>query len=119
LTAGWGDIAIAAAALPVAWAIHRQVSGWAAWTFAWNLLGFADLLTAVTLGVGSAPNSPVRFIFESPNSGAIASLPGVLIPGVLVPLYLLSHLAIFAQLRRRIAEERRLRQAGGLAWQRS
>lgn len=67
---------------------------------AWNVLGFVDLLTAVTLGVGSAPNSPVRFIFESPNSGAIGSLPWLLIPGVLVPLYLLTHVAIFAQLGR-------------------
>lgn len=104
--AGWGDIGVAVAALPLAWAIHRKAAGWRPLTFAWNLIGFADLLTAVTLGVGSAPNSPVRFIFESPNNGLVASLPWVFIPAVLVPLYLMIHIAIFGQLARAMAEKR-------------
>jgi len=54
----------------------------------------------VTLGVGSALNSPVRFIYETPNSGAVAALPWVLIPAVLVPVYLIAHLAVFAQVTR-------------------
>lgn len=115
MVAGWGDIGVALAALPLAWAIRQDVSGWRTLAFVWNLFGFVDLLTAVTLGVGSAPNSPVRFIFESPNSGAIASLPWVLIPGVLVPLYLLTHIAIFAQLSRGIARKHQRRPGGGLA----
>ncbi len=119
MSAGWGDIAVSVAALPLAWAIQHQVTGWRPLTFIWNLLGFADLVTAVTLGVGSAANSPVRFIFESPNSGALASLPWVLIPGVLVPLYLLMHLAIFGQLARATAERRGTPEGGGLAWQSS
>lgn len=119
LAAGWGDIGVALAALPLAWAIQRQVTGWRTMTFVWNLFGFADLVTAVTLGVGSAPNSPVRFIFESPNSNAVASLPWVMIPAVLVPVYLLTHLAIFAQLARAIAEKRHKRHGGGLAWESS
>jgi hypothetical protein len=103
LTAGWGDIAIAAAALPLAWAIRHHINGWRPLTFTWNLLGFADLVTAVTLGVGSAPGSPLRFIYETPNSGAVAALPWVLIPAVLVPMYLITHLAVFAQLARTAA----------------
>ncbi len=98
LTAGWGDIVVASAALPLAWAIHRQVSGWRIATLTWNTVGLVDLVAAVTLGVGSAQDSPIRFIFESPNSGAVATLPWVLIPAVLVPMYLLSHLAIFARM---------------------
>ena len=117
LTAGWGDIAVAAVALPLAWAIHRQISGWRALTLVWNVVGLADLVTAVTLGVGSAPNSPVRFIFENPSSGAVATLPWVLIPAALVPLYLLSHLAIFAQFASRLADTRRPGHGGRLAWQ--
>jgi hypothetical protein len=103
LTAGWGDIAVAVAAVPLAWAIRHQINGWRPLAFAWNLVGFSDLVTAVTLGVGSAPGSPVRFIYETPNSGAVAALPWVLIPAVLVPMYLISHLAIFAQLARTTA----------------
>ena len=116
LAAGWGDIAVGIAALPVAWAIQRQLNGWRLLTLVWNILGFADLVIAVTLGVGSAPNSPVRFIFESPNSGEVATLPWVLIPAVLVPLYLLSHFAIFAHLASRVAERPEKRQGGRLAW---
>ncbi len=105
MTAGWGDIAVALAALPVAWAIHSGVRGWPVLTLAWNLMAFVDLVTAVTLGVGSAPNSPIRFIFESENPGTIAFLPWVMIPGVLVPLYLLTHVAIFAQLTEHLARK--------------
>ena len=47
----------------------------------------------------------------------IASLPWVVIPGVLVPLYLMTHLAIFAQLARLTSERRRANQGGGLAWE--
>ena len=53
---------------------------------------------AVTLGIGSQPAFPLRFIFETPGTGLMAALPWLLIPGYLVPLYLLTHLAVFAQL---------------------
>jgi hypothetical protein len=98
LAAGWGDILVAAAALPLAWAIHRQASGWRRLTFAWNVFGFMDLVTAVTLGVGSASDSPARFLFETPASDAMGFLPWVLVPAVMVPLYLLIHIATFARL---------------------
>jgi hypothetical protein len=58
----------------------------------------ADLLAAVTLGVGSAPGSLVRFNFEAPGSGAIVAFPWVLIPAFFVPLFLLTHIAVFAGL---------------------
>lgn len=57
MAAGWGDIVVAIAALPLVWAIHRRVNGWRTLTLAWNLFGFVDLVTAVTLGVGSASDS--------------------------------------------------------------
>lgn len=98
LTAGWGDIGVAALALPVAWWIHRPAARWRTATLAWNTAGLADLLLAVTLGIGSAPDSPIRFIFEVPNSETVTSLPWLMIPAFLVPLYLLTHLAIFARL---------------------
>jgi hypothetical protein len=97
LSAGWGDIAVAVFAVPLAWAVHRRVPGWQTLTLAWNAVAFLDLVIAVTLGAGSAPGSPIRFIFEDPNASAIGTLPWPLIPGFLVPLYLLTHLAIFAQ----------------------
>jgi hypothetical protein len=95
-SAGWGDIATGVLAIPVAWAIQRRVAGWRWITMAWNTLGMVDLLAAVTLGVGSAPGSLIRFNFEAPGSGAIVAFPWVLIPAFFVPLFLLTHIAIFA-----------------------
>ncbi len=86
-------------AIPVAWAAHRRTPGWPVLALAWNVFGFVDLITAVTLGIGSA-DSPLRFIWEVSATDTVTSLPWALIPGFLVPTYLLTHLAIFAQLRR-------------------
>ena len=97
-SAGWGDIATGVLAIPVAWAIRHRAAGWRWFTAAWNVLGMADLLIAVTLGMGSAPGSLVRFNFEAPGSGAIVTFPWVLVPAFFVPLYLLTHIAIFANL---------------------
>jgi len=97
-SAGWGDIATGVLAIPVMWAIRRQAPGWRWITGAWNVLGMADLLAAVTLGVGSAPGSLVRFIYEAPGSGAITTFPWVLVPAFFVPFFLLTHIAVFAGL---------------------
>lgn len=103
LTAGWGDVFIAGAAVPLAWAIQRRAPGWWALALAWNAIGLADLLTAVSLGVGSAAGSPARFVFETPDSGLVGTLPWLLIPGFLVPIYMLTHVAVFMQLAARAA----------------
>jgi len=95
-SAGWGDVATGALAIPVVWAIRNRTPGWRWFTAAWNVLGMADLLAAVTLGVGSAPGSMLRFVYETPGSGAIVTFPWVLVPAFFVPLYLLSHIGIFA-----------------------
>ncbi|HEX8149881.1 MAG TPA: hypothetical protein VF591_22055 [Pyrinomonadaceae bacterium] len=98
LTAGWGDVFVGTTAALVAWAAYRRAGGWRALTLVWNAVGFLDLLAAVALGVGSAQNSPVRFIHETPNTAVMSTLPWFLIPGFLVPLYLLTHLMVFARL---------------------
>jgi hypothetical protein len=114
LTAGWGDIGIAVAAPLVAWAIHRRAAGWRGLALTWNTLGFADLVLAVTLGIGSAVDSPVRFIYEAASSGTMSTLPWILVPGFMVPLYLMTHLAIFHRLFRRSEHLRNLRLSGAI-----
>jgi len=99
-SAGGGDILVAATALPVAWAVHRRIAGWRPIVLTWNALALLDLIVAVAIGVGSAADSPFRFIFESPDTSTMASLPWFLIPGFLVPFYVLTHLAIFYRLAR-------------------
>jgi hypothetical protein len=97
-SAGWGDLATGVLAIPLVWAIRHRVTGWRWITAAWNVLGLVDLLAAVTLAVGSAPGSPLRFIYEAPGSGAIVTFPWVLVPAFFVPLYMLTHVAVFAHL---------------------
>jgi hypothetical protein len=98
-TAGWGDIAVGLLAIPVALAAHRRIAGWPGIVLGWNTLAIGDLITAVTLGFGSG-ETPLRFIHEAPSTAAIATLPWTLIPAFLVPTYFLTHLAIYAQLKR-------------------
>jgi hypothetical protein len=97
-TAGWGDIAVAVVALPVAWMAARRAPHWRGAVLLWNAAAFIDLLTAVTLGIGSAQEGRLRFIVEDAVPGTINALPWILIPAFLVPIYLLTHLAVFARL---------------------
>jgi hypothetical protein len=112
-TAGWGDITVAVLALPVAWLAHRRGPGWRGLALGWNAIAFVDLVVAVTLGIGSQPGAPFRFIFEAPGTALMGTLPWLLIPGFLVPLYLLTHLAVFAQL----ASARTRQKSSAPAWE--
>jgi hypothetical protein len=96
--AGWGDIAIGLAALPVAWLVHHRATGWRGALLTWNTLGLLDLATAVTLGVLSSPG-PLRLIHTPTDSGLVSTLPWLIIPGFLVPLLAVTHIALFHRLR--------------------
>jgi hypothetical protein len=65
---------------------------------AWNILGTLDLVIAVSLGVASAPGSPIQIFGEAIGSVAMWSLPWSNIPTLLVPFYLITHGIIFARL---------------------
>lgn len=96
--AGWGDFITGVFALPVAWLAFRTARGHR-WVTAWNAFGMLDLIVAVSLGVLSAPGSPAQLIHVGVGSAAITQLPWSLIPTVLVPYFLFSHVLVFAQLR--------------------
>lgn len=90
LPAGWGDIAIGAtasfAALKLATPSHRRSF------ILWQILGIADLVTAVSLG------TLARFI--DPHgipTAAMTVLPLSLIPTFAVPLFLILHVICIAQ----------------------
>jgi hypothetical protein len=99
-SAGWGDIIVGVFALPLAWAVSRGTASNLA-VAAWNTFGLLDLVTAVGLGVTSANGSPAQLIHAGVGSQAITHLPWSLIPTVLVPFFIVTHLIIFAQLRAR------------------
>ena len=104
-SAGWGDIIAGVIAIPLtasmAWKgnVPRWLLG------SWNALGIFDLVTAITLGALSAPGTPFRVFTEAPGTVAMGTLPWVLIPTTLVPLFLLTHLAIAVRLRASYTEE--------------
>jgi hypothetical protein len=95
--AGWGDIFVGATALPVAWFAYRQITNARAIVCIWNIIGISDLIAAVGLGITSSPG-PARLIFAEPSSAIMATLPWLLIPGFLVPLFFAIHIGIFVRL---------------------
>jgi hypothetical protein len=119
--AGWGDILIGLTALPLSWRVARAVAAgspslgaWSlpgGWLRAWNALGVLDLVTALALGATSSPG-PLRLFAGPPSSAIMTTLPWIIIPCFLVPIFLALHMAIFLRLRG-LAENRAIRAA---AW---
>lgn len=99
-SAGWGDVIVGLTAIPLAMAIVRNPQGNRGALFAWNLFGVLDLIAAVTLGVMSAPGSPLQIFGGTIGSAAVVMLPWSTIPSLLVPFYLITHGIIFAKLAR-------------------
>ena len=90
--AGWGDVLIGVAALPVASAYLAGRSWSRTLAVAFNLLGIADLVVAVGTGFLASP-SPFRLFFSQPSTSLMTVLPMVLIPTFLVPFWILVHAA--------------------------
>jgi hypothetical protein len=99
-SAGWGDIIVGLTAVPLAAATARNLWGNRRAVLAWNILGTLDLVAAVSLGVASAPGSPIQILGEAIGSAAMWSLPWSNIPTLLVPFYLITHGIIFAKMAR-------------------
>jgi len=99
-SAGWGDVIVGLTAIPLTMAIVRNSRGNRGALFAWNLFGVLDLIVALTLGIMSAPGSPLQVFGETTGSAAVAVLPWSTIPTLLVPFYLIAHGIIFAKVAR-------------------
>jgi len=99
-SAGWGDVIVGLTAIPLVAAVARNFSESRGALMAWNILGALDLVTAISLGVLSAPGSPLQIFGAAIGSNAMWSLPWSNIPTLLVPFYLITHGVIFARLAR-------------------
>jgi hypothetical protein len=97
--AGWGDIVVGALAIPLATVAVDGAVKYRTGLRLWNWLGALDLVNAVTLGLLSAPGTPFRVFTEGPGTSAMADLPWVMVPAMLVPLYFLIHFTIAKKLR--------------------
>jgi hypothetical protein len=96
--AGWGDIAIGATAPLVALKLANP--GYRLSFIAWQLLGMADLLTAVTLGTLASVLDP-----HGIPTSAMTVLPMSLIPTFAVPLFFILHIISIAQAKQWHARE--------------
>jgi hypothetical protein len=92
LPAGYGDMAIGATATFAAWKLANPIRRNS--FILWQLLGVADLVTAVALGTTAGLISP-----DGPSMAAMTVLPLSLVPTFLVPLFLIFHVICIAQAR--------------------
>lgn len=100
LLAGWGDVITGLAAISLTMAVARNFQGNRGRLLAWNVFGILDLVVAVSLGVVSAPGSPLQIFGGTIGSTAVWMLPWSNIPTLLVPFYIITHGIIFAKLLR-------------------
>jgi len=95
LPVGWGDVAIGVTAPFVALYLARNADRRKSF-IAWQVLGMADLVTAVTLGVLSSP-PPVGILGHGITTEAMTVLPLSMIPTFAVPLLFILHIITIAQ----------------------
>jgi len=103
--AGLGDMAVGMTAPWIVMALLRRPGFATSKAFArWNLLGMLDL--AVAVGIGTLDTVLATGAPGEVNTGAMAMMPLILIPGFLVPLFFMLHIA--ALLRRKHLLETRV-----------
>ena len=98
--AGIGDVLVGLLALPVAVYAASGRRGSTAAVVAWNVLGIADLVNALTLGFLSTPGPWQLLAHDHPNL-LVGVYPTAMIPAFAVPLSLILHGVSLWQLRRR------------------
>jgi hypothetical protein len=100
LPAGIGDFLVGLLALPAAFYLASGAARGRALAVAWNFLGIADLVNAVTLGALSSPGPLQQLALDRPNV-LTASYPTVMTPAFAVPFSLILHGLSLWQLWRR------------------
>jgi hypothetical protein len=98
--AGVGDVLVGLLALPAAVYAASGRRGSTAVVVAWNILGIADLVNALTLGFLSTPGPLQLLAHDHPNL-LVGTYPTVMIPAFAVPLSLILHGVSLWQVRRR------------------
>jgi hypothetical protein len=86
--AALGDIAVGIMALPAIVAVAQRQDGWQARVRRLTYAGLADFAVVLLLGVLSAEGRVLHLAIE-PTSAAMQVMPMVMIPGFLVPIFIL------------------------------
>src|SRR5262249_13904286 len=96
LPAGIGDVLIGLTAFWVAGRL--DVPGGRRRAVIFNLLGLADLVVAIGLGVATS-QGPTQLIHTTPTSALLTRFPLALVPAFLVPLAIMVHVVSLWQLK--------------------
>jgi hypothetical protein len=107
LPAGLGDVLTGLLALPAALYLASGGRHGRTVAIAWNFLGIADMISAVSLGTMTSPGPLQVLAFDQPNL-LISSYPSVMTPAFAVPLSLILHGLSLWQLRRGAARSQRI-----------
>ncbi|MFN7139577.1 MAG: hypothetical protein ACK4UN_09570 [Limisphaerales bacterium] len=93
LPAGWGDIAVGIAALPVLWfCLALQTSRQRNGLMLWNVFGLLDILLVLGNGIR-------LFLRDASLAEPFTTLPLALLPTMVVPIVIVTHLLIFFRLK--------------------
>ena len=90
LPAGVGDVLTGLLALPTALYLAAGAPHSRTAAIAWNFLGIADLISAVSLGAMTSPGPLQLMAFDRPNL-LTSAYPTVMTPAFAVPLSLILH----------------------------
>jgi hypothetical protein len=93
--AGIGDILIGVTAIPIAYIIKKGYSWARRGSMIWNILGMADLIAAIYLGVTTSQ-------FSAATSATMTTWPWILIPTLGVPSLVTTHIATLWFLRKNL-----------------
>jgi hypothetical protein len=88
LVAGLGDIAVGILAIPVTLAVARRTPGWPDRVRGLTRAGLFDFAVVITLAILSQQGNLLHLPGE-PTPAFMQSLPMVLVPGYLVPIFIL------------------------------
>ncbi len=98
LPAGLGDVAVGLIAPFAAIAVARKMPGWRRAANGVVIAGLADFAVAVVTGIGSIDGNFLNFT-GAPSNAIINALPLVLIPGFLVPVFIILHVMAIIKMR--------------------
>lgn len=106
--AGVGDAVAAAGALVTGISLYSPGGASRKLVAGWNAFGLADFVIAVTVGA-LAGSGGVLNASGAVSTAAMGTFPLSLIPGFLVPLFVITHLIIHFQLKARSTGEQKIR----------
>jgi len=107
IPAGVGDVIAAAAALLLAGLLFSQSAVPRRAIYWWNWFGLLDFAVAILVGTMSQRGGALH-LDGTPTTQAFGQLPLALIPAFAVPLFVITHLIVFLQLRFRYADQQRI-----------